>query len=151
MPLDKPPPKVPQRKSTAVLGTKTHRLMQLEAKRLATKDDFELNARKLWRDRNARGEGSVHQTCQMIGRQKLDNSFLKKRVEVLISFDTEQDGGTKKKVLHWCGGVVDRICDGTWLGMVHGLNVTRQMRQLIFFGMLYPILTWRRVRVTKNY
>ena len=51
----------------------------------------------------------------MIGKRKLDSFFLKKQIEVLISFDIEQKDGMLKKVLHWCGGVVARICDGTWL------------------------------------
>ena len=106
-PPDKPPTKVPQRKSTQVLGTQSNRVKELEAKKEATTDEFELSARKTWKERNERGEGSVHQSCH--------NSFLKQRIEVLVSFDIDQEDGSVEKVLHWCGGVVKKISDGTWL------------------------------------
>ena len=36
---------------------------------------------------------------------------------MLVSFDVEDELGrpTGKKVMHWCGGVVEKILDGTWL------------------------------------
>ena len=116
-PLDKPPPCVPQRKKAGVLGTATNQLKQLVAKHEATADKFELIARKEWRGRNERGKGSVHETCQMIGKRKLGVSFKKSLIEVLVSFDVEDENGrpTGKKVMHWCGGVVEKISDGTWL------------------------------------
>ena len=88
------------------MGTATNQLKQLVAKHEATTDKFELIARKEWRGRNERGKGSVHATCQMIGKRKLDASFKKTRIEVLVEFDVEDESGspTGKKVTHWCGG-----------------------------------------------
>ena len=53
----------------------------------------------------------------MIDKRKLDTSFKKSQIEVLISFDVEDKDGrpTGEKVMHWCGGVVEKILDGTWL------------------------------------
>jgi len=112
---DKPPTKVPQRKQTAILGTLTNKVREMDAERVATEEEFDLKARHLWRERNDKGEGSVHQSCQLIGNRKLDASFLNTRIEVLTSFDIVGDDGKKTTQLRWCGGVVEKISDGTWL------------------------------------
>ena len=41
----------------------------------------------------------------------------KSLIEVLVSFDVEDEEGrpTGKHILHWCGRVVEKILDGTWL------------------------------------
>jgi hypothetical protein len=41
----------------------------------------------------------------------------KSLIEVLVSFDVEDEEGrpTGKNVMYWCGGVVEKISDGTWL------------------------------------
>ena len=41
----------------------------------------------------------------------------KSLIEVLVSFDVEDEEGrsTGKNVMHWCGVVVEKILDGTWL------------------------------------
>ena len=52
----------------------------------------------------------------MVGRRKLDNTFLKARIEVCTSFDLKDGNGkTTNKEICWCGGVVDSNSDGTWL------------------------------------
>ena len=65
----------------------------------------------------------MHQTCQAIGKRKLDKSFLKSRIEVLTRFDEldeagkvvkDSDGNTRT-YLRWCGGEIQEISDGTWL------------------------------------
>ena len=107
----KPPSKVPQRKESAGLGTLTNKARELETKRADMDTEFDKKARKEWKARNERGEGSVYQTLNAIGTRKLDLSFLNKRIEVYTSFDI----GDGKTALRWCIGVVTKISDGTWM------------------------------------
>ena len=51
----------------------------------------------------------------MIGKPKIDESFLEQRIEVLVSFDIDHEDGLVTQELHWCGGVVKKISDGPWL------------------------------------
>jgi len=111
---DKPPSKVPQRKESAVLGTVTHKAIELAAKRAAMEDEFDSEARKRWREQDNNGERSTHQILNTVGRRKLDQSFEKKRIEVLTSFDIFDENKIKIGTeLRWCGGVVKKVSDGT--------------------------------------
>jgi hypothetical protein len=44
--LNKPPSKVPRRKPMVVLGTSTHKVRELDAKRAASEEAFDLKARQ---------------------------------------------------------------------------------------------------------
>ena len=48
---------------------------------------------------------------QQLGRQNIDDSFIGIMIEYLSEFDIV--GEEKKKELNWCGGVVEKISDGT--------------------------------------
>ena len=43
----------------------------------------------------------------------MSEDLIGKRVEYLAEFDMD-DSGTEKEP-RWCSGVVERICDGTWV------------------------------------
>ena len=51
--------------------------------------------------------------CQGLGKRKLDDSFVGKRLEYLSESDMG-DEGTKKE-LRWCAGTVEKVSDGTWI------------------------------------
>ena len=105
---------MPQRKESGALGTVTHKAIELAAKRAAMEHDFDLQARKRWREDDSNGERSTYQLMNVGGRRKLDKSFEKKRIEVLTSFDTFDKNKVKTGTqLRWCGGVVKRVNDGT--------------------------------------
>ena len=47
---------------------------------------------------------------------KVDESLLGSRIEYLLEFeldDENEEGGNKE--LSWCSGIVERVCDGTWI------------------------------------
>ena len=43
----------------------------------------------------------------------VDETLLGKRIEFLSEFDMDEEGTEKEP--RWCSGVVERICDGTWV------------------------------------
>ena len=45
----------------------------------------------------------------------VNDSLVGTRIEYLSEFDIEDPDQGSTKILEWCGGVVERICDGTWL------------------------------------
>ena len=49
---------------------------------------------------------------QHLGKRKIDDSFISTRIEYLSEFDMV--GEVNMKELRWCGGVVEKISDGTW-------------------------------------
>ena len=42
-------------------------------------------------------------------------SLVGTRIEYLSKFDIDDLDKGSTKILEWCGGVVEKICDGTWL------------------------------------
>ncbi len=51
-------------------------------------DDFDSKARKKWRDGDISGERSTFQRFNTGGQKKLSKVSEKKRIEMLVSFDT---------------------------------------------------------------
>ena len=75
--------------------------------------DVDTSARKRWRNIETKGIGSVLERMQQKSALAIDESLVGTRIEYLYEFynDIEHKGDTK--VLEWCGGIVERICDGT--------------------------------------
>ena len=69
----------------------------------------------MWRDNEAKGIGSIHEKMQQQVPLVVDDSLVGTRIEYLSEFDIEDPDQESTKILEWCGGVVERICDGTWL------------------------------------
>ncbi len=75
---DKPPACVPQRKVMPVLGQLTSAVKEIDRKRKKDIDGFELNCRKVWKQREESGVGNIHMEMQTISSRSLDESFLGK-------------------------------------------------------------------------
>ena len=43
----------------------------------------------------------------------MDDTLIKKRIEYYCEFDMDEAGTVKEP--RWCGGVVEKNCDGTWV------------------------------------
>ena len=46
-------------------------------------------------------------------KQKIDNIFIGKRIELLSEFNLDNKGINKQ--LCWCAGTVEQVSDGTWV------------------------------------
>ena len=58
----------------------------------------------------------MHQLLQNPDPPKVDEYLLGTRIEYLSKFqldDENQEGGNKD--LRWCSGIVEIVCDGTWI------------------------------------
>ena len=100
----------------AVLGTLTAKAQELDQLAKDTEEEFDLNARHEWKDREQRGYGSVLEEMLELGNKTIDASFIGKRIEYLAEFDINEEGTVKD--VRWCAGVVKAISDGTapkWL------------------------------------
>ena len=75
--------------------------------------EFESSCRAKWKDMEDKGKISVHERSQCVGKQRLDESFVGKKIEYLSEFDIN-DSGTETQ-LRWCSGVIEEVCDGTWI------------------------------------
>jgi hypothetical protein len=110
---DKPKVPIPQRKNMAILGTESKQRIKLDSKTQEEEDEFELNARNKWKKQESQGHGSVYSMQQKKNAPAVDETFICKRIEVVISFDMNKEGTEQAQL--WCSGVVERICDGTWV------------------------------------
>ena len=58
----------------------------------------------------------MHQLLQNIDPPKVDESFLGSRIESLSEFELDDENEeVPNKDLRWCSGIVERVCDGTWI------------------------------------
>jgi hypothetical protein len=110
---DKPPPKVPQRKEMPLMGTRTNKVIRIDEDRKNKTNEFNKQCRVTWREMEDNGEVSVLEQCQHLGKQKLDATFIGKRIEHLSNFDIDDKG--ENLDLRWCGGVIEEVSDGTWI------------------------------------
>ena len=74
--------------------------------------DFDTSARKRWRNIETKGIGSVLERMQQKSALAIDESLVGTRIEYLYEFDNDIDDKGDTKVLEWCGGIVEMICDG---------------------------------------
>ena len=112
----KPPTQVPQRKQMAVVGTLSAKAQELDRVAKETEEEFDLNARRTWKDNEEKGFGSVLQEMLELGKKAIDASFIGTRIEYLCNFDMNNEGTIQER--RWCAGVVKSISDGTaptWL------------------------------------
>ena len=132
---DKPKVPIPKRKNMPVLGTETKQRAKLDTNTVEAEDEFELKSRKEWKKREAEGIGSVHSKRQKKNAPPVDDTLIKKRIEYYCEFDMDE-GGTVKEP-RWCGGVVEKICDGTWV-------ITGKMRKCWKVGEAVEVL-WDKI------
>ena len=103
-----PPVNVPKRMDLPVLGTEIDDIADLDKKFLANEEQFRLNADRIRRAREARGEGSMYSLLQPFSRPNV-NELLGRRIDMLYSCTLPGDGGN---VLRWCQGEVIEVCTG---------------------------------------
>ena len=97
----------------AILGTESKQRIKLDSNTQEEEDEFELNARNKWKKQESEGHGSVYSMRQKKNAPAVDESLISKRIEVVISFEMNDEG--TEQAQRWCSGVVERICDGTWV------------------------------------
>jgi hypothetical protein len=99
---------VPKRMDLPVLGTEIDDIADLDNTYLANEEKFRLNADRIRRAREARGEGSMYSLLQPFSRPNV-NELLGQRIDVLYSCTLPGGGGN---VLRWCQGEVIEIYIG---------------------------------------
>ena len=55
----------------------------------------------------------MHSNHQKRDAPAVDETLIGKRIEFLSEFDMDEEGTEKEP--RWCSGVVERICDDTWI------------------------------------
>ena len=110
---EKPPVPVPRRSSNIILGKITSKAKELDKRSVDKEGHFDRSARQMWRDNEAKGIGSIHEKMQQQVPLVVDDSLVGTRIEYLSEFDIEDPDQGSTKILEWCGGVVERICDRT--------------------------------------
>ena len=91
----------------------THQVKELDEKAAGQKGGVETMARERWKNNEDMGIGSCSESMQQKDAPAVDNLLLGTRIECLCEFDMDDKGTIKE--LRWCGGLVERICDGSWL------------------------------------
>ena len=103
---DEPPLIAPQRVSLGVLGTQSSQVSALDEKYLSNESDIRQKAEQTRRERENRGEGSMHSQLQPFSRPDL-NDLIDRRIDVL--YEVELEDSTKD--LRWCQGKVVSVID----------------------------------------
>lgn len=110
---DKPRVPIPQRKNMATLGTTSRLREKLDSNTQEEEDEFEINSRIKWKKQESEGYGSLYSKRQKKDAPAIDKTLIGKQIEHLSEFDMDEEGTEKEP--RWCSGVVERICDGTWV------------------------------------
>ena len=84
---DDPNMTMPQRKQQLVVGTLTHKVRQLNWDRGGKLEKFNMGCRKEWERRDVSGESETGQNLQALGKQKLDKSWIEKRITYSAYYD----------------------------------------------------------------
>ena len=107
---------ITERTNMGILGNITHQVSTLDEKSAYTASYFYKVSREKWKSNEEKGKGSMHQLLQNPDPPKVDESLLGSRIEYLSEFelDDENEEGENKD-LRWCSGIVERVCDGTWI------------------------------------
>jgi hypothetical protein len=109
---DKPTPILPRQAEVPILGQLTEQVIELDAKAAENTKDFEQKTRLEWKDRESNNIGNMDTLCQQLDAPDIVTS-IGSRIEYLSEFDIGKDGATTD--WHWCRGVVERVCDDTWV------------------------------------
>ena len=104
---------IPHRKEMATLGTCSKQRLRLDTNTLEEEEEFDTNARTEWKKREMDGVSSVHSKRQKPSAPTVDESLIGKRIEYRCLFDMDDEGLVKKP--RWCCGVIERLCDGSWI------------------------------------
>ena len=105
-----PPTSVPKRKENSILGTQCDYVKSLDKKYFANEEDFKKRADQIRREREARGEGSMHALLQPFDRPAI-KELEGRRIDVLSFMDVVVNGEKKSKG-RWCQGKVLRAYEG---------------------------------------
>ena len=97
---NKPPPRVPQRKVMPIVGTLSDKVWRLDEAADATSVQIDIDCKVKWRHMDGEGEMSTLERLQGLGKWKLDDSYVGKRIEYLSNFDIDKAGTTKEPM--WC-------------------------------------------------
>ena len=71
---DDPNTTMPLRNQQVVVGTLTHKVIQLNREREEKLEEFNMGCRKEWERWDVSGEAATGQNLQALGKQKLDKS-----------------------------------------------------------------------------
>ena len=77
---DDPNTTMPQRKQQPVVGTLTHKVIQLNREREDKLEEFNMGCRKEWERQGVSGEAATGQNLQALGKQNLGKIWIKKRI-----------------------------------------------------------------------
>ena len=107
---------IPEITNMGILGQITYQVSTLDDKAASKRSKFDKVSRKKLKSNEEKWIGSMHQLFQNTDPPKVDESFLGSRIEYLSEFelDNENEEGSDKD-LSWCSGIVERMCDGTWI------------------------------------
>ena len=92
---------MPTRADLPVLGTATRQLTERNTTAKINEEQFRKEAEGFWKQREARGEGSIFSVLQPLICPELDE-LIEKRIDVIYSFELELG----EKALRWCQGKV---------------------------------------------
>ncbi len=103
-PPEDPSLEMPERLELPILGTATQQLIESNATARINKERLRKEAKKLRKQREARGKSSIFSVMQPLYCPELDE-LINKRIDVLYSFLL----GSGEKVLRWCQGKVIKV------------------------------------------
>jgi hypothetical protein len=95
-----------------ILGQMTEQVIELDAKAAENTEDFEQKARLEWKDRESNDIGNMDTLHQQLDTPDI-RTLIGSRIKYLSEFNINNDG--TKKDWCWCRGVVERVCDDTWV------------------------------------
>ena len=110
---EKPKVPIPQRKEMAIMGTGAKQRTKLDTNTIEAEEEFDLKSRNDWKKQEVEGFSSVRSKRHKKDSPAVDKALIGKRIEFLAEFDMDEEGTEKEP--RWCSGVVERICDGTWV------------------------------------
>ena len=107
---------------------------------MKNKEEFIVESKKKWKASDESGLTDIDRLRQEKPIPKMDDDMIGKRIKYCSLFDMDEKG--KEKELRWCGGVIERISDGTWvIPTVSGRerNVTRRVLQRRYSGIQFLV------------
>ena len=82
----------------------------LDKDNIKDKDNFKERAKKIWKEREEHGVGSLYSEMQPRVRPEINQDFVGQRIDMLFIFDILDAVGDKPvKGLRWCQGKVTKV------------------------------------------